>query len=396
MNTRSPTPQIIQSLDTLLSLPGMSGVDGINRSKDTPFIPVTSDIEAIDSWLAKSTDRSEHTYHAYFREAERLVRWAIIAKHKPLSSLDLNDIIDYRAFLLNPEPVELWIGKKHAKNHPDWRPFTGPLSSRSAKHADNILFGLFAFLVEQRYLIQNPYSSLHKLADTRRQGEIAVNRSLTAQQWAFVTQLLRDKVASSRGSAYIKWVRTELIILLLYITGLRIHEIAKAALGDILRVERRGEIQYWLKVIGKGLKYREVPIPLKTYAMINAAHLQITGTSIDDADVESPIIPPIKTKTATNGVHFLTRHAIHKILKAFFQIVSNELLASDPDGAKKLAQASTHWLRHTHGTHAIDANIPVTIVRDNLGHSSITTTSQYIHAAQNEQHKAMSDFAELK
>jgi site-specific recombinase XerC len=40
-----------------------------------------------------------------------------------------------------------------------------------------------------------------------------------------------------------------------------LHELAKVVIGDIVKIERSGNIQYWIKVIGKGNKYREVRVP---------------------------------------------------------------------------------------------------------------------------------------
>ena len=39
-----------------------------------------------------------------------------------------------------------------------------------------------------------------------------------------------------------------------------------------------------------------------------------------------------------------------------------------------------HDLRHYHGTELADAGIPLTAVRDRLGHTSLATTSIYAHA----------------
>ena len=53
--------------------------------------------------------------------------------------------------------------------------------------------------------------------------------------------------------------------------------------------------------------------------------------------------------------------------------------------------ASAHWLRHAHGSTAVDRNIPLTMIRDNLGHSSIATTSHYVHADKDARHEAFSE-----
>jgi integrase/recombinase XerD len=41
---------------------------------------------------------------------------------------------------------------------------------------------------------------------------------------------------------------------------------------------------------------------------------------------------------------------------------------------------SPHWFRHSHASHALTRGASVALVRDTLGHESLTTTSKYLHA----------------
>jgi integrase/recombinase XerD len=41
---------------------------------------------------------------------------------------------------------------------------------------------------------------------------------------------------------------------------------------------------------------------------------------------------------------------------------------------------SPHWLRHAHGSHAIDREAPLPEVQATLGHANVATTSGYLHA----------------
>jgi integrase/recombinase XerD len=41
---------------------------------------------------------------------------------------------------------------------------------------------------------------------------------------------------------------------------------------------------------------------------------------------------------------------------------------------------SPHWLRHAHGSHAIDHGASLPEVQQTLGHGNISTTSGYLHA----------------
>ncbi|MHA7685162.1 tyrosine-type recombinase/integrase [Cupriavidus sp. PET2-C1] len=40
--------------------------------------------------------------------------------------------------------------------------------------------------------------------------------------------------------------------------------------------------------------------------------------------------------------------------------------------------ASTHWLRHTHISHALAAGVPIEVMQQNVGHGSLATTSRYV------------------
>jgi site-specific recombinase XerD len=44
------------------------------------------------------------------------------------------------------------------------------------------------------------------------------------------------------------------------------------------------------------------------------------------------------------------------------------------------AKVSPHWLRHAHGSHAIDRRASLPEVQATLGHGNISTTSGYLHA----------------
>jgi len=41
---------------------------------------------------------------------------------------------------------------------------------------------------------------------------------------------------------------------------------------------------------------------------------------------------------------------------------------------------SPHWMRHAHGSHALDRGAPIHLVQATLGHSSVATTGKYLHA----------------
>ena len=141
--------------------PELDGHTGTNRAVgNRPQIAATNDVDAITAWLARFMD-SPNTFNNYRKEAERLLLWSTVAAQKPVSSLTHEDLLAYRHFLSNPQPVAQWVmrsGRKVARTHADWRPFAGPLGSTSQRQAIIILNGMFSWLVTAGYLAGNPLS----------------------------------------------------------------------------------------------------------------------------------------------------------------------------------------------------------------------------------------------
>jgi site-specific recombinase XerD len=82
----------------------------------------------------------------------------------------------------------------------------------------------------------------------------------------------------------------------------------------------------------------------------------------------------------TNSDAAITSVRLWGVLKRFFLLAADDIEADHPPLAAKLRNASTHWMRHTHVTHALSRGAELTTVRDNLRHASVSTTSIYLHS----------------
>ncbi len=364
----------------------LDGRSGTNRSPQPPFIPAQDDYQAILAWLSRF-DPASHTARSYRREAERLLLWAVIEKQQPVSSLTVVDLAEYREFLANPTPRLRWVGVSQPKTKANWKPFTGSLSPRSRSYAETVLNNLFNFLVSQHYLLHNPISALPKLKTSLGQRPLDVNRAFNDEHWQLLSQFVEDTIARVDAHEQLKWLRNRLLLQLGFNLGLRLHELAQAKLADLQIIQRSDHTQYWITVIGKGQKQRQVPIPLTTYLLLVETYLALTGYSLRRPGGDYPLIPPLRGSEKTP----LTPLAIHKVLKECFSLAADALTEQHPDAADKLRKASTHWLRHSHGSAAAERNIPLVMIRDNLGHSSIATTSHYLHADQDARHEAFAN-----
>ena len=83
-------------------------------------------------------------------------------------------------------------------------------------------------------------------------------------------------------------------------------------------------------------------------------------------------------------------------LKRFFRRAARELAREDPKAAARLERASAHWLRHTHGSHAVAANVPIEVVQNNLGHASLSTTTIYVTSEKRRRYREMAKFLGAK
>ena len=90
---------------------------------------------------------------------------------------------------------------------------------------------------------------------------------------------------------------------------------------------------------------------------------------------ETPVIATLQTESKAG----ITTSRLWSILRRFFRTVADQIEEDSPALAGSLRQASTHWMRHTHATHALAKGAELTTVRDNLRHASIATTSIYLH-----------------
>jgi integrase/recombinase XerD len=142
--------------------------------------------------------------------------------------------------------------------------------------------------------------------------------------------------------------RNRALIEVLYYGGLRISELVGLRWRDVAEREG-GKVQ--LTIFGKGEKERVVVVPPRVACRLRELR--------DDAEPNEPV--------------FVGREGSLTISRVY-QIVKR---AAARAGVPSL---SPHWLRHAHASHALEAGASIAVVSQTLGHSSISTTSVYLHA----------------
>ena len=172
--------------------------------------------------------------------------------------------------------------------------------------------------------------------------------------------------AGSRGASLAKRIITEVEVGLLiraapskrdrvlleviYAGGLRVSETVGLTWADVLL---RGE-RVQLSILGKGGKMRQVLLP----EVVSRSLLSLRS----GAGANDPVFPSRKAGGR------LTERAVNGMVKR----------AAAKAGITMAV--SPHWLRHAHGSHAIDRGASLPEVQSTLGHGNIATTSGYLHA----------------
>ncbi len=87
-----------------------------------------------------------------------------------------------------------------------------------------------------------------------------------------------------------------------------------------------------------------------------------------------------------NGYLFVNRSTKEPLSRATPQLVFKE--AKKKAGIKK--KVTFHSLRHNFGTNLLEAGVDIRTIQILMGHSSITTTSRYLHIAQKDLSSAKS------
>lgn len=356
-----------ERLEIPLDLVGSTGQ--FRAPASTCTLSARTDFEAVQAWL--ELHETGATARAYRKEAERLVLWAMLERHKPLSSLTTEDAIAYRAFLRRPSPRHRWVGPARPRASGEWRPFQGDLSARSVAYALSVVGALFRWLMEQRYLLANPFAGI-KVKGAKRVGDVDKSRALTGHEWTLVRQVA-DMLDLTMGWSTPGAQRLRFTLDFWFSTGLRPSELVGASLGNIDR-EEGGDS--WLYVVGKGDKPARVALPMLATAALER-YLAQRGLPVSRHRWQpaTRLVPSLEEDG--DGV---TSSRLWAVLKRFFRLAAEQLEETIPALAEKLGRATPHWLRHTHATYALASGADLTTVRDNLRHASISTTSVYLNA----------------
>ena len=155
-------------------------------------------------------------------------------------------------------------------------------------------------------------------------------------------------------------LRNSVLLRLFYASGGRVSELAQLFWGALLdRSSKAGNPAGQVTLLGKGQKTRTILLSTDTWASIQ--ELRQHEESAGFGTRSNPVF-----RSRKGGP--LSRQQIWRIVRR----------AAKRAGLEQAV--SPHWLRHAHASHALDNGAPTHLVKETLGHKSLTTTSKYAHA----------------
>jgi site-specific recombinase XerD len=365
-------PKLLNTLST----------DGYNRAhSEIKLINADTDAQAIVAFLNEYKE-SSNTFMTYAKEIERLLLWCLHVANSGLSELTRDHILEYQRFMMNPPAC--WCGvkvsryKKDGSLNKDWKPFFKKLGESTTKKALKIIDSFFSYLVEMHYLQGNPVALNRRRKQRAQPAQRLVERYLEMDEINAVLDALTTYPHRHARDNF-RIARAYYIILLLFYAGLRISEASDHTMGNFIQRDHC----WFLSVIGKGKKHRDIPVPDALFGALKNFRKELGLPSPEPTFQEdTPLIPNASLQQA------LQRRRIDQIVKWAFDLGAAAIENQSPHKASKLRQASAHWLRHSYVTYLLDSGAPLKVAQENAGHSNISTTMLYRHVSQTNRHTA--------
>lgn len=153
-------------------------------------------------------------------------------------------------------------------------------------------------------------------------------------------------------------VRNLVFMILMYDTGARVQELLDLCVGDI----HMGRDSHYVLLTGKGKKARIVPIMEKT-----CGHLESYLIKFHPNPTASDLLFYVERKGNRNS---MSEDNVEKFVKRYGKLAREK----DPDVPEHLYP---HMWRHSRSMHLYRNGMPLPLIAEWLGHSSIETTIQY-------------------
>ena len=249
---------------------------------------------------------------------------------------DLSDFLDYLSPPGEQPPdalgIDLFILREYVAAQYD-----RGLQAVTIRRRIAAIRALFRFLTREGILSVNPARLLRTPKTPKKLPQV-----MTAEQ---ASGIIEGSLNIQLERPHPK--RDRAILELLYGCGLRVSELAGLDLHDLDLTER------WLRVRGKGLKERQVPIPGKSADSLLAWLKERAG--------ESPETAVFLNQRGRR----LSDRGIRNIVKFYASWIAGD------------NSIHPHSFRHAFATHLLQDGADLRAIQELLGHASLSTTQKY-------------------
>jgi len=331
--------------------------------------------------------------HSLFRnETERFLLWVLLFKSKPMAQLRKADILEYADFCWQP-PVSWICSANHEKfvfhsghytQNPLWAPFklqlpktasnNQVLDKKKYKPSQQTLAAMFTaviafykYLMNEEYLYGNP-AQIAK-PDCRhfiKDAQVKEIRRLSESQWQYVFNVALELANQDRI-----YERSLFVITALKTLFLRVSELSERPNWSPVMSHfwQDSNGNWWLKIFGKGRKLRDITVP-SSFIDYLKRYREYRGLSpLPSTGENHPIVEKIR------GQGGMTSRQLIRIVQQVFDLAYEKMKeAEGEDNARKLREASSHWLRHTGASMEVERGRALKDLSEDLGHASMSTT----------------------
>jgi integrase/recombinase XerD len=302
----------------------------MDTRRDIMVIPEgTTEDKLIELWIRLK--KSAYTQKAYRHDIE--VFRAFV--EKPLNEVTLEDALDFYDNL-----DELEIVSKRGE--------TKKLEDNSKRRIINAVKSFYSFAYTSGMFRANVMAAIKPPS-----AKSAISQRILSES-AVLKMIIMEQDP-----------RNHAILHVLYAAGLRVSELCNLRWRHVLRREKGVQLDI---MSGKGDKQRHVLLSESSWEVLSALRAEATADTF---------VFQSRQEVSRAGYYKGTRLDTTTI----FLIVRE---AAKRSGIPNWSEVSPHWLRHCHGSHAINRHAPLTVVRDTLGHSNISVTNEYAKARPDE------------
>ncbi len=377
--------KLIKSTDSVSDYPDLKLF--LNSTKDCHKVHWQWGLNFL-SYIGRN--KSEHTFIRFRNEIERFLLWAFLIKEKSIADLRKDDILEYADFCWKP-PI-LWIGFINTDRYEfrngvyninkKWSPYRLKQTKNTVEKNDKkkyrpsqqtLTSSFTAIIVFYNYLMGEEicYGNPAQIAkkDCRHfiaDAQVKEIKRLSEQQWSY---LIETAINLANNDQH--YERNLFIISALKSLFLRISELSERSnWSPIMQHFWEDENHnWWLKVYGKGRKLRDVTVPTQFLDFLKRYRSSRGLSPLPASDENEPIVEKIRGQGGMTSRHL--RRLVQEIFnKAYEKMKEKE----GEDKAKKLKEASTHWLRHTGASMEIERGRALKDLSEDLGHASMATT----------------------